>query len=489
MNIFITSRRFFAFAFVLGLALALPHVTFAAVPTLTANQTVVNDAALTDQTDVTTPTQANVTEIKATRTITVNSVPTVPVTLTIGTCVVTITSSIGSDTDCSNNTAAIATSTDTTAAAIASRIRSFTGLSDTGHGALTIGGSSATASFTTTGAETTATAITATLSTGTDFTLTTVNTTGRVAVAQINTVTIGGTVETGDVYTMTVPAGTVSYTVLSTDLTPTAIANGIGAALVATTTYSAAAYTVSTSTNTVIFTAKTAGTGFVQSSGTTNGPAISQQVTFTPALINVYGSFDLGITINSANYSYTENTLANTLAGLVTALASDSAVNCSSDGTMITCVAKVAGTPFTYSTSITERVVATGGGGGGSTSGGSSGGSGGGHTVVTMPTTASLQTTLTSLQAQLATLMAQAAAKGVTVSGSASFSHNLTIGSTGAEVTALQNWLLAKGYSISAGATGHFGSLTRAALAKFQAANGITPASGYFGPKTRAAIH
>jgi hypothetical protein len=33
-----------------------------------------------------------------------------------------------------------------------------------------------------------------------------------------------------------------------------------------------------------------------------------------------------------------------------------------------------------------------------------------------------------------------------------------------------------------------FGALTRAALARFQAANNIVPAAGYFGPLTRAFI-
>jgi hypothetical protein len=71
---------------------------------------------------------------------------------------------------------------------------------------------------------------------------------------------------------------------------------------------------------------------------------------------------------------------------------------------------------------------------------------------------------------------------------SVTFARNLTIGSTGTDVTALQAWLMGKGFSIAAGATGYFGSQTKAALAAYQAANGITPAVGYFGPITRAQI-
>jgi hypothetical protein len=71
-------------------------------------------------------------------------------------------------------------------------------------------------------------------------------------------------------------------------------------------------------------------------------------------------------------------------------------------------------------------------------------------------------------------------------SSSVMFTRNLTMGSRGADVTALQNWLIGKGFSIAAGATGYFGAQTRAALAAYQAANGITPAAGFFGPVTRA---
>lgn len=75
-----------------------------------------------------------------------------------------------------------------------------------------------------------------------------------------------------------------------------------------------------------------------------------------------------------------------------------------------------------------------------------------------------------------------------TTTASVTFTRDLTIGSTGADVTALQTWLIAKGFSIPAGATGYFGAQTKAALAAFQAANAITPAAGYFGPITRAKV-
>ena len=76
------------------------------------------------------------------------------------------------------------------------------------------------------------------------------------------------------------------------------------------------------------------------------------------------------------------------------------------------------------------------------------------------------------------------------------FKSNLTIGSLGSEVKALQEFLNARGYTIAASGPGspgnettRFGALTKAALAKYQKAKGITPAVGYFGPMTRTAVN
>lgn len=71
---------------------------------------------------------------------------------------------------------------------------------------------------------------------------------------------------------------------------------------------------------------------------------------------------------------------------------------------------------------------------------------------------------------------------------SCSFTRDLTLGATGADVTSLQQTLISKGYAIAAGATGYFGAQTQAAVMAWQKAAGITPAAGYFGPKSRAAF-
>jgi peptidoglycan hydrolase-like protein with peptidoglycan-binding domain len=100
--------------------------------------------------------------------------------------------------------------------------------------------------------------------------------------------------------------------------------------------------------------------------------------------------------------------------------------------------------------------------------------------------------TAEELQAQIATLMAQIAALsgGTTATapaaGAYTFTRSLTIGSTGADVTALQNYLISKGFTIAAGATGYFGAQTASAVAAWQTANGITPAAGFFGPVSQA---
>ena len=97
--------------------------------------------------------------------------------------------------------------------------------------------------------------------------------------------------------------------------------------------------------------------------------------------------------------------------------------------------------------------------------------------------------TIAALQAQIAALMAQIAALQGGATASVQFTRDLTIGSSGADVTALQQWLIARGFSIPAGATGYFGTQTQSAVAAYQRANGIAPAAGYFGPITRAKVN
>jgi Putative peptidoglycan binding domain len=122
--------------------------------------------------------------------------------------------------------------------------------------------------------------------------------------------------------------------------------------------------------------------------------------------------------------------------------------------------------------------------------------------IATLPlasaqTTASLQAQIASLLAQIQQLQAQLSAStgAASVSASYNFTRDLTVGSTGADVKALQEFLNANGAQVAASGAGspgsesnYFGGLTKAALAKYQAAHGIKPAAGYFGPITRSYI-
>jgi len=123
-----------------------------------------------------------------------------------------------------------------------------------------------------------------------------------------------------------------------------------------------------------------------------------------------------------------------------------------------------------------------------------------------------IQSILSMLQAfgadQRTIANVQAALTGQPVSGGQSqgggsqastaytFTKDLTLGSRGPDVKALQQFLNSKGYVVArsgAGSPGneseYFGPATRAALIKFQKDNNITPAFGYFGPKTRAVVN
>jgi hypothetical protein len=80
----------------------------------------------------------------------------------------------------------------------------------------------------------------------------------------------------------------------------------------------------------------------------------------------------------------------------------------------------------------------------------------------------------------------------VTVSAASyNFATYLTVGSTGADVSALQSFLVSNGYlTMPAGVSmGYFGQLTKAAVIAYQTAVGIVPQSGFVGPLTIAKLN
>jgi len=111
-------------------------------------------------------------------------------------------------------------------------------------------------------------------------------------------------------------------------------------------------------------------------------------------------------------------------------------------------------------------------------------------------TAADIQAQINALLATIQALQAQLSGiQGTTPTTTYSFTRDLTLGSTGSDAMDLQKFLNSQGFTVAATGAGspgnetsYFGSLTQAALAKYQAAKGITPSVGYFGPKTRAFV-
>lgn len=117
----------------------------------------------------------------------------------------------------------------------------------------------------------------------------------------------------------------------------------------------------------------------------------------------------------------------------------------------------------------------------------------------TADTIAQLQAQIASLTAQLAALSGSSATTPAATTSTTpsatkcAFTRSLTVGSKGEDVKCLQQTLNAGGYKVAASGAGSpgnettfFGPATKAAVAKWQAAAGVTPAVGYFGPLSQA---
>ncbi len=100
---------------------------------------------------------------------------------------------------------------------------------------------------------------------------------------------------------------------------------------------------------------------------------------------------------------------------------------------------------------------------------------------------------LQQLQSQINALLQQQGGGAPPVSAPAcEFTRNLTVGSRGEDVKCLQKYLNSAGFKVAESGPGspgnettYFGPATKAAVAKWQQANGISPAAGYFGPLSR----
>ncbi len=179
-------------------------------------------------------------------------------------------------------------------------------------------------------------------------------------------------------------------------------------------------------------------------------------------------------------------------------------------GATTTCATTATTTPSTPPTITTTSSGGGGGGGGGSVTSSITVGAPSvtSSTTATTVSTANTTATISSLQSLLASLLAQVKAKGIVLTGTTatlsatnsissggSITHDLTIGSQGTEVQNLQkilnklNFTIAKSGVGSPGNEGtYFGSATRTALIHLQKQFNISPATGYFGAKTRAVL-
>ena len=483
-------------AVLLGLSAAAAYASSG--PALTASVTASNTTTGTnDQTDAMASTTANVAEVKAQRILLVATAPLTTNTITIGTCTVTFATTTGGvnstqDLDCSGDSAVrittATTSVDTakTAAQIATDLSNIKNATSTGHGAITaaIGTTTTKVTFTTTNTEASATSINFT--DGTSGKITSVgNTTGVIPVVQVNTISIGGTIEAGDTFSVVLPGPvTASYVSTSNDTSSSTVATGLNAAIQASAGYSSQAFTSAASFGTVVLTAKTAGTGFIPNTPTaTNRSAVAQVVVFTPT---VFSGNKYTVTINGVDYTYTlqQSSLSTLLSGLASAITSTDP-SCSQNGTVLTCTAATPGTGFTYSSSVSSSHTGGGGGGGRVSGGGSS------HT--TKPATPA--TPATPAVPGVSPAMPATPATPAMPAMGGSFTHGLHLGLSGDEVAHLQTVLESQGFLVMPQgiAKGFFGGLTTKAVGAFQVKYGIAKPGdegyGNVGPKTRAQLN
>jgi peptidoglycan hydrolase-like protein with peptidoglycan-binding domain len=100
-----------------------------------------------------------------------------------------------------------------------------------------------------------------------------------------------------------------------------------------------------------------------------------------------------------------------------------------------------------------------------------------------------LQPLVATLESELNALIAGRASSGTsTTSVAVTFTHTLTFGDEGTDVSALQQILENAGFYIYPTITGYFGTYTWRAVAAFQWAYGLDSV-GYVGPKTRALLN
>lgn len=340
-------------ASVLVVSLINPAQVFAA-PSLTTTVDVEN-VAVGNQTASTSATQPNVPEVKASSTIAFSSIPTATSTIVIGACTVTFSTTTVADPACADLAAVVKFDAASSTSELVTAVAAITGATST-HGAITFtagaGAASSTLNFRTTGAETLATTIEFVPLVG--KIATTSETAGTLAVAQRETITIGGTAAAGNTFSFFSGAFSTSTISVGGDTNQT-IANRLNTLITTTTGYGDLLYTSATGTNTVVLTAKTPGTGFTSATTSVSEFAgVAQVVTFTPADIrNSRYTYSISINSVASTFDFNGGIDKTIVEGLSNALAGSGIVSCTENNTALTCTAITPGTAFTYSTSVT----------------------------------------------------------------------------------------------------------------------------------------
>lgn len=216
----------------------------------------------------------------------------------------------------------------------------------------------------------------------------------------------------------------------------------------------------------------------------------------------VSGTLSTGLGNNSVSGIVISAPLANPVAGTYTSAQSVSltasgslSVRYTTDGSTPTCgVGTLYASPLSISSSQTVKAIACYANNAASpvsssayiiniTTNGGGGGGGGGYTytppAVVATTTVVVNTTPTSTP-----LVSNIPPVGQVLGATAfNFLKNLKLGDRGVDVTELQKILIAGGF-LKSEATGYFGTLTKLALMKWQAKNGL-PVTGLFDKKSR----
>lgn len=140
-------------------------------------------------------------------------------------------------------------------------------------------------------------------------------TVGKAAVAQVDTVTLAGTVEAGDKYTVTLDGLSFTHTAVGTDTLAT-ISAGLVTQINSNSSVKATA--AASGTTALTLTAKTAGTGFTTTSGATNGAATADNTATTATTTANVSALDTQTTAVSSLTFKTDGSLSVPTTGTVT---------------------------------------------------------------------------------------------------------------------------------------------------------------------------